>query len=99
VDNGWTEVNLNEGGFADNEVYVVAGKSLYYYYRPDSPSFNIMADTPAQTSLYRKYSGDNSRIVIVQPNSAEDQSAASRVYGMLNYSSIAPSWNTLNQYR
>lgn len=89
----------NEGGFADNEVYVVAGKCLYYYYRPDEPSFTLVADTPAQTSLYRKYSGDNSRVVIVQPDSAEDQSAASRVFSMLNYSSIAPSWNTLNQYR
>lgn len=89
----------NEGGFADNEVYVTAGKCLYYYYRPDEPSFTLVADTPAQTSLYRKYSGDNSRIVIVQPDSSEDQSAASRVFSMLNYSNIAPSWNTLNQYR
>ncbi len=97
--NNYRYSQYNEGGFADNEVYVVAGKCLYYYYLPDAPSFSIYADNTAQLSLYRKYSGDNSNIKIVQPGSADDQAAAYKVYNLINYSRVAPQWNTLNQYK
>ena len=88
----------NETGMRNNEVYVVAGSCLYYYYRPDEASFTISADSSVQTTLYRKYTGDNSSIKIVHKGSVEDQTADTRVSNALNYMRVAPSWTTIKQY-